>query len=82
MVCCVITNFFLNFYFQERAPVGSEEWTPYVTTRLPWSPLRPAYGLEEYGLPTPRRNAEAWRHFDVTGMVGQDYSASPEGVGE
>jgi hypothetical protein len=44
-------------------------WTPYVNTELPWSILRPAYGLEAYGLPIPRRNAETWRHFDVGGMV-------------
>ena len=51
------------------------EWTPYVNTQLPWTPLTPAYGLEEFGLPVPRRNAETWRHFDVAGMVAQDYSA-------
>jgi len=45
------------------------EWTPYVTTKLPWSVLHPAYGLEQFGLPVPRRNAETWRHFDVAGMV-------------
>lgn len=66
-----------------RAPVeNKEEWTPYVTSRLPWSPLMPAYGLEEFGLPVPRRNAETWRHFDVAGMVEQDYSATPIGTGE
>jgi hypothetical protein len=41
----------------------------------------PAFGLEEYGLPVPRRNAETWRHFDVPGMVNQDYSGATEGVG-
>jgi hypothetical protein len=50
------------------------EWTPYVNTQLPWTPLTPAYGLEEFGLPIPRRNAETWRHFDVAGMVAVDYS--------
>ena len=47
------------------------EWTPYVTTKLPWSILYPSYGLESYGYPIPRRNAEAWRNFDVTGMITQ-----------
>ncbi|KAL9190867.1 hypothetical protein ACHAXT_000573 [Thalassiosira profunda] len=58
-----------------------EEWTPYVTRRLPTSPLYPAYGLETYGLPVPRRGAEAWRHFDVNGLVAVDYSGAPEGIG-
>lgn len=50
-------------------PVDDDEWTPYVSTKLPWSVLHPAYGLEKFGLPVPRRNAETWRHFDVSGMV-------------
>jgi Fe-S cluster assembly scaffold protein SufB len=50
-------------------PTDDMEWTPYVTTKLPWSVLYPAYGLETYGLPIPRRNAEAWRCFDVPGMI-------------
>lgn len=54
-----------------------EEWTPYVNARLPWTPLVPAFGLEQFGLPVPRRNAETWRHFDVPGMVQQDYSGAP-----
>eukprot|EP00977_Amphora_coffeiformis_P017232 scaffold5524_cov175-Amphora_coffeaeformis.AAC.7 len=54
-------------------PVDDPEWTPYVSTRLPWTPLTPAFGTEVYGLPTPRRNAETWRHFDVTGMVRKQY---------
>ncbi|KAL7548517.1 hypothetical protein ACHAWF_011799 [Thalassiosira exigua] len=58
-----------------------EEWTPYVSRRLPTSPLYPAYGLEAFGLPVPRRGAEAWRHFDVNGMVAVDYSGRPEGIG-
>ena len=58
-----------------------EEWTPYVTRRLPTSPLYPAYGLETYGLPVLRRGAEAWRHFDVNGLIAMDYSTQPEGVG-
>lgn len=58
-----------------------DEWTPYVTRRLPTSPLYPAYGLETYGLPVPRRGAEAWRHFDVNSLVAVDYSGRPEGTG-
>ena len=58
-----------------------EEWTPYVTRRLPTSPLYPAYGLENYGLPVLRRNAEAWRQFNVDGLVAVDYSARPQGIG-
>lgn len=57
-------------------PYDDPEWTPYVSTKLPWTPLTPSYGLEQFGLPTPRRNAETWRHFDVPGMVAQDYSAA------
>ena len=60
---------------------GEEELTPYVVRRLPTSPLYPAYGLETYGLPVPRRGAEAWRHFDVNGLIAVDYSGRPEGVG-
>jgi hypothetical protein len=52
------------------------EWTPYVTSRLPWSIIYPAYGLERYGLPIPRRNAEAWRSFDVPGMIAQTIDGS------
>eukprot|EP00526_Cylindrotheca_closterium_P007741 CAMPEP_0113654786 /NCGR_PEP_ID=MMETSP0017_2-20120614/29340_1 /TAXON_ID=2856 /ORGANISM="Cylindrotheca closterium" /LENGTH=663 /DNA_ID=CAMNT_0000567953 /DNA_START=79 /DNA_END=2070 /DNA_ORIENTATION=- /assembly_acc=CAM_ASM_000147 len=59
-------------------PRDDPEWTPYVTTKLPWTPLTPAFGLEEFGLPVPRRNAETWRHFDVPGMVERDYSGTPE----
>lgn len=63
-------------------PPDHEEWTPYVSTKLPWTPLTPAFGLEEFGLPTPRRNAETWRQFDVSGMVNQDYSGSCEDNGK
>lgn len=45
------------------------------------SPVLPSYGLEQYGLPIPRRNAEAWRHFDVVGLIGTDYSALPTEIG-
>jgi len=58
-----------------------EEWTPYVSRRLPTSPLYPAYGLETYGLPVLRRNAEAWRQFNVDGLVAMDYAARPTGIG-
>jgi hypothetical protein len=57
----------------EKDP-SDEEWTPYVQTRLPWTPLVPAYGLEQFGLPSPRRTAETWRQFEVPGMVAQDYT--------
>ena len=70
------------FLTQLIKEVEDPEYTPYVSTKLPWEPLLPAFGLEEYGLPVPRRNAEAWRHFDVMGMIQQDYSASPGGAGE
>jgi len=67
---------------EEQLPTDHEEWTPYVATKLPWTPLTPAFGLEEFGLPIPRRNAETWRHFDVSGMVTQDYSGSCDNEGE
>ena len=67
---------------QVALPTDDEEWTPYVSTKLPWTPLVPAFGLEEFGLPTPRRNAETWRQFDVSGMVNQDYSGSCEDSGK
>ena len=86
--CFVVVLFAISpitfscFALQEPLPKDNEEWTPYVATKLPWTPLTPAFGLEEFSLPTPRRGAEAWRHFDVAGLVKQDYSASPEGVGK
>jgi Fe-S cluster assembly scaffold protein SufB len=57
-------------------PAEDAAWTPYVSTRLPWTPLVPAYGLEVFGLPVPRRNAETWRHFDVSGLVRQSYGGA------
>ena len=66
---------------QEQLPREHEEWTPYVSTKLPWTPLTPAFGLEQFGLPTPRRGAEAWRHFDVAGLVNENYSSSPVDAG-
>eukprot|EP00551_Chaetoceros_affinis_P009937 CAMPEP_0203666920 /NCGR_PEP_ID=MMETSP0090-20130426/3847_1 /ASSEMBLY_ACC=CAM_ASM_001088 /TAXON_ID=426623 /ORGANISM="Chaetoceros affinis, Strain CCMP159" /LENGTH=702 /DNA_ID=CAMNT_0050530921 /DNA_START=139 /DNA_END=2247 /DNA_ORIENTATION=- len=69
----------------ERNPVvedrDDEEWTPYQQNLLLDSPVLPAYGLEQYGLPTPRRNAEAWRHFDVTSLVNTDYSLTSSDIG-
>jgi len=67
---------------EEELPKDHEEWTPYVATQLPWTPLTPAFGLEEFGLPIPRRKAESWCHFDVSGMVNQDYSEVNEKNGE
>eukprot|EP00804_Cyclotella_cryptica_P027517 CCRYP_007470-RA/>CCRYP_007470-RA protein AED:0.03 eAED:0.03 QI:877/1/1/1/1/1/2/37/579 len=61
---------------------GHEEWTPYVNRRLPTSPLYPAYGLERFGLPVCRKGAEAWRHFDVGGLVAMDYSGSVDEIGK
>jgi len=61
---------------------NSEEWTPYYSQKLPGSIIYPSYGLETYGIPIPRRGAEAWRHFDVAGMVENFYSNSPVGIGK
>ena len=72
---------FLSFDLKKQRPRDDEEWTPYVSTKLPWTPLTPAFGLEQFGLPIPRRNAETWRQFDVAGMVELDYSGKTEGVG-
>jgi len=66
---------------EQQLPRDHEEWTPYVSPQLPWTPLTPAFGLEQFGLPIPRRNAETWRHFDVAGLVAQDYSGSTENTG-
>lgn len=63
-------------------PVDDPDFTPFVATKLPWVPLLPAFGLEQYGIPIPRRAAEAWRHFDVIGMVDQNYSAANVDVGK
>lgn len=67
---------------EPEVPVGHEDWTPYKMKVLPGSPILPAYGLEQYGLPMVRRNAEAWRQFDVTGLVGTDYSGTVAGTGK
>jgi len=60
---------------------SSDEFDPYRMGKLPGSIVYPAYGLETYGLPTPRRKAEAWKTFDVNGLVGADYSLTQNGVG-
>jgi len=60
---------------------GEDDWTPYQSNPLPGTPILPAYGLETYGLPIPRRNAEAWRNLDVNGLVSNDYSGIPDGIG-
>jgi len=57
-------------------PEDHPDWRPkaLIIRVLPWKPIVPAYGLETYGLPVPRRGAEAWRHFDLPGMLATDYS--------
>lgn len=74
---------YINFLFVAKVelPRDDEEWTPYISPKLPWTPLTPAFGLEQFGLPIPRRNAETWRQFDVAGMVEQDYSGATDDVG-
>jgi len=62
-------------------PQASEDWDPYQMAKLPGSIVYPAYGLETYGLPTPRRKAEQWKTFDVKGLVGTDYSEIQKGIG-
>jgi Fe-S cluster assembly scaffold protein SufB len=59
----------------EKESRDDPDWTPYVSTKLPWTPLTPAYGLETYGMPVPRRGAEAWRQFDVNGLVAEPYAS-------
>lgn len=60
---------------------GDADWTPYTHFVQKGTPILPAYGCEQYGVPIVRRNAEAWRQFDVTGLVGTDYSGSVTGTG-
>lgn len=65
-----------------RLPPSDPKFTAYVTKlRQPGAPIVPAYGCENYSLPTPRRRAEAWRQFDVLGMIETDYSQLPDGYG-
>ena len=61
---------------------SDELWTPYGEQHLIGSVFRPPFGLENYGIPIPRRGAEAWRHFDVGSMVTIDYGNLPNGYGE
>lgn len=61
--------------------VSSDDWNPYSMGQLPGSIVYPAYGLETYGLPTPRRKAEAWKTFDLNRLVGTDYSETQKGIG-
>ncbi len=67
--------------YQPVVDKDDENWTPYLMNPLKSSPILPSYGLEQYGLPIPRRNAEAWRQYDVPGLVGTDYSGTPTGIG-
>jgi len=60
---------------------GDDDWSRYQINPLPGTPVLPAYGLEQYGLPTLRRSSEAWSKFDVVGLVNQDYSGTPSGTG-
>jgi len=62
-------------------PIEHPDYTPFVAQKLPWEIIYPAFGTEEYGIPVPRRNAETWRHFDVQGMVNQNYAESNESAG-
>ena len=34
-----------------------------------------AYGTTTFNIPVPRNRAEAWRHFDVPGLVKHDFPA-------
>ena len=81
----VFRNIFVNLIshplLQPQLSFGDDNWTPYVSKIQPGTPILPAYGLEQYGLPIVRRNGEAWRQFDVTGLVGTDYSGSVAGTG-
>lgn len=55
------------------------QYTAYVRKlRQPGAPIVPAFGCENYSVPVVRRRAEAWRHFDVLGMIQTDYSQIPE----
>jgi len=62
-------------------PQSSDDWDPYQMAKLPGSIVYPAYGLETYGLPIPRRKAECWKTFDVPGLVAADYSETQKGIG-
>ena len=79
----VVCLFVCLFFMQKQMPLPPDDpdYTPYVNTKLPWTPLVPAFGLEQFGIPIPRRNAETWRQFDVAGMVRTDYSGQTTETG-
>lgn len=65
-----------------QLPPDDPNFTAYVRKlRQPWMPIVPAFGCENYGIPVIRRNAEAWRHFDVLGMIETDYSQTADDYG-
>ena len=68
-------------FWQPVLEIGSENWTPYKGNSRKGTPILPSYGLEQYGLPVPRKNGEAWRQYDVPGLIGTDYFGSPTGTG-
>lgn len=41
------------------------------------APPKLAKGCEKYNIPIMRKRAEAWRHFDVDGIVAHDFLSSP-----
>lgn len=60
-------------------------WTPFTERHLrvdgvygqeTAKPFTPPPGLEQYGLPILRRQQEAWRHFDIAGMISTTYTTS------
>lgn len=56
-------------------------FTRYYQRRLPDTPWLPPFGIEKYGIVMPRRGAEAWKQFDLTGLVQQEYQHLPESYG-
>lgn len=70
-----------NEYSKTILAKDDENWSPYTVNSLKTTPILPSYGLEQYGLPIPRKNGAPWRQFDVPGLVGTDYSGIPSGVG-
>lgn len=76
-----LTHLFCTCFVQPKLLFDDPDWTPYTHFVQKGTPILPAYGCEQYGVPIVRRNAEAWRQFDVTGLVGTDYSGSVTGTG-
>ena len=83
---CLFANIFvflsltrlIFFHKKKILPFDHPEYTAYVRRlRQPDQPIVPSFGCENYGVPVVRRNAEAWRHFDVEGLIGQSYSGRP-----